>query len=146
MAVQGPPTRPRPPPRAERERLLEAARAVLDANWQGRSTVPSRSLYPHQWSWDSAFIAIGRAWDDQERAQLELETLFAAQWGNGMVPHIVFNPAVPDGAYFPGPDFWQSDRAAHRPLGVRTSGITQPPLHARAALEVYRRAADPTEA
>ncbi|MEO8511695.1 MAG: hypothetical protein ABI534_10720 [Chloroflexota bacterium] len=48
--------------------LLEAARAVLDANWTGGFTVPSRDLYPHQWSWDSAFIAIGRSWDDQERA------------------------------------------------------------------------------
>jgi glycogen debranching enzyme len=131
---------------AERERLLGAARAVLDANWQGSSTVPSRSLYPHQWSWDSAFHAIGLAWYDQSRAQQELETLFAAQWGNGMVPHIVFNPSVPDDVYFPGPGFWQSGRSPNRPAGVQTSGITQPPLHARAALEVYRRAGDRSEA
>src|SRR5215469_1153083 len=117
--------------------LEEAARAVLDDNWLGSSTVPSRGLYPHQWSWDSAFIAIGRSWYDQQRAQTELETLFDAQWANGMLPPIVFNPAAPPTGYFPGPDFWQSDMASASPKGVATSGITQPPLHASAALEVY---------
>jgi hypothetical protein len=126
--------------------LEEAARTVLDDNWLGASTVPSPGLYPHQWSWDSAFVAIGRSWYDQQRAQTELETLFDAQWANGMLPHIVFNPAVPPGSYFPGPDFWQSNRASGAPQGIATSGITQPPLHAAAALEVYRHAADPPQA
>lgn len=65
---------------AEAAELEAAARAVLDDNWLGASTVPSRTLYPHQWSWDSAFIAIGRSWYDQQRAQTELETLFNGQW------------------------------------------------------------------
>jgi Mannosylglycerate hydrolase MGH1-like glycoside hydrolase domain len=131
---------------AEAAELEAAARAVLDDNWLGASTVPSRTLYPHQWSWDSAFIAIGRSWYDQQRAQTELETLFNGQWVNGMLPHIVFNPAVAPEGYFPGPDFWQSHRASGHPEGMATSGITQPPLHAAAALEVYRHAADPPEA
>ena len=131
---------------SEAAELEQAARAVLDDNWLGASTVPSPSLYPHQWSWDSAFVAIGRSWYDQPRAQTELETLFDAQWANGMLPHIVFNPAVPPGSYFPGPDFWQSNRASASPQGIATSGITQPPLHAAAALEVYRHAADPPQA
>src|SRR6187431_1459479 len=66
--------------------LVARARAVLDAAWIGASSLPSRTLYPHQWSWDSAFIALGRSWYDQPRAQQELETLFRAQWSNGMVP------------------------------------------------------------
>ena len=132
--------------RSEAAELEEAAKAVLDDDWVGNSTVPSPSLYPHQWSWDSAFIAIGRSWYDQARAQTELETLFDAQWANGMLPHIVFNPAVPPGSYFPGPDFWQSNRAKASPPGIETSGITQPPLHAAAALEVYMHAADPPQA
>jgi Mannosylglycerate hydrolase MGH1-like glycoside hydrolase domain len=126
----------------ERRALLHSALALLDANWEGSSTLPSPTLYPHQWSWDTGFIAIGRSWADQQRAQAELESLFAAQWTNGMVPHIVFNPAVPADAYFPGPEFWDAGRADGHPGGRATSGITQPPLHACAALDIYRHAAD----
>jgi hypothetical protein len=43
-------------------------------------------------SWDSAFIAVGKSHYDQEQAQEELRTLFKAQWKNGLLPHIVFNP------------------------------------------------------
>ncbi|MGW4455846.1 MGH1-like glycoside hydrolase domain-containing protein [Streptomyces albidoflavus] len=125
-------------------RLRSAAARVLHANWTGTSTVPSRGLYPHQWSWDSAFIAIGLRHLSPLRAQIELETLLAAQWGDGRVPHIVFNPDVPAGAYFPGPGFWRSSadgRGAGAPEAVETSGIVQPPVHALAALLVHR--ADP---
>ncbi|MGW5862297.1 MGH1-like glycoside hydrolase domain-containing protein [Streptomyces sp. NPDC055239] len=124
--------------------LRERAAEVLWANWTGTSTVPSRQLYPHQWSWDSAFIAIGLRHLSPLRAQLELETLLFAQWGDGRVPHIVFNPSVPLDAYFPSPDFWRSTtagRAAGAPGDVQTSGIVQPPVHALAAWLVHR--ADP---
>ena len=120
--------------------LLTGALAVLDGNWTGSYTRPSQALYPHQWSWDSAFIAVGRSWHDAGRARRELETLFASQWQTGMVPSIVFDPAAPAGSYFPGPDTWQTDRAPAAPRGRPTSGITQPPIHARAALEVHRHA------
>lgn len=126
--------------------LLREAQAVLDRNWTGASTVASRGLYPHQWSWDAAFIAIGRAWSQPSQAMQELETLFSAQWANGMLPHIRFDPNDSSDGYFPGPDFWNSQRAAHAPGGQRTSGLTQPPLHARAALEIYRHAKDRAEA
>ena len=125
------------------DRLAADARAVLDANWLGASTLPSRTLYPHQWNWDSAFIAMGRSWSDEPRAQQELRSLFRAQWADGRVPHIVFNPSVGEDAYFPGPAFWQSSRrSAQAPRDVETSGITQPPVHARAALEMHRHATD----
>ncbi|WP_437050135.1 MGH1-like glycoside hydrolase domain-containing protein [Streptomyces sp. enrichment culture] len=119
---------------------------VLTGNWTGTSTVPSRTLYPHQWSWDSAFVAIGLRHLCARRAQRELESLLAAQWADGRVPHIVFNPAVPHGAYFPSPDFWQSSRAgraAGAPAAAETSGIVQPPVHALAAWLVHR--ADPAQ-
>ncbi|WP_420037879.1 MGH1-like glycoside hydrolase domain-containing protein [Streptomyces sp. cg28] len=128
------------PPDPLRERAVD----VLDANWTGASTVPSRTLYPHQWSWDSAFIAIGLRHVSPSRAQSELETLLSAQWGDGRIPHIVFNPSVPLDAYFPSPDFWRSStagRAAGAPAAVQTSGIVQPPVHALAAWLVHR--ADP---
>ncbi|MEM8925857.1 MAG: trehalase family glycosidase [Actinomycetota bacterium] len=121
--------------------MEERAQAVLDANWLGRFTKPAPRLYPHQWSWDSAFIAIGnrhRRWD---RAVLELETLFDAQWTNGMVPHIVF--ADNDPGYFPGGTYWRSEVSAHCPQGVSSSGICQPPVHATAVLAVYK--ANPSE-
>ncbi|GAA2657285.1 MGH1-like glycoside hydrolase domain-containing protein [Streptomyces vastus] len=128
---------------AVRSLHLRAAR-VLHDNWTGTSTVPSRGLYPHQWSWDSAFIAIGLRHLSPLRAQVELETLLDAQWGDGRIPHIVFNPSVPLDAYFPSPDFWRSStagRAAGAPRTVQTSGIVQPPVHALAAWLVH--VADP---
>ncbi|MEL7207100.1 MAG: trehalase family glycosidase, partial [Actinomycetota bacterium] len=122
------------------DELADRAQAVLDANWLGRVTKPAPRLYPHQWSWDSAFIAIGnrhRRWD---RAVIELETLFEAQWADGMVPHIVF--ADNDPGYFPGGDYWQSWRSDDCPSGVSSSGICQPPVHATAVLAVYQARAD----
>ncbi|WP_405103970.1 MGH1-like glycoside hydrolase domain-containing protein [Micromonospora sp. NBC_01412] len=118
--------------------LRRLAVATLDGNWEHDHTVPSRTLYPHQWSWDSAFIAIGLATARPDRAWRELRTLFAAQWADGRVPHIVFNPALPVGSYFPGPGFWDSARAPGAPAAA-TSGIVQPPVHALAAWLAYRR-------
>ncbi|MEU1184872.1 hypothetical protein ABZ464_46115 [Streptomyces sp. NPDC005820] len=141
-AVAYDPAAPPGPPHLRAVR--DGAVKVLEGNWTGTSTVPSRRLYPHQWSWDSAFVAIGLRHVSPLRAQTELETLLAAQWGDGRVPHIVFNPSVPLDAYFPSPDFWRSStagRAAGAPRTVQTSGIVQPPVHALAAWLVHR--ADP---
>ncbi|MFD5477986.1 MGH1-like glycoside hydrolase domain-containing protein [Streptomyces hawaiiensis] len=127
-------------PAAAPSSLQVRAAQVLEGNWTGKSTVPSRGLYPHQWSWDSAFIAIGLRHLSPLRAQTELETLLAAQWADGRIPHIVFNPSVPLDAYFPSPDFWRSSaagRAAGAPRTVQTSGIVQPPVHALAAWLVH---------
>ena len=128
------------------ERLVEAngdlarrALEVLHANWLGHATRPSPRLYPHQWSWDSACIAMGYAAWDQGRAESELRSLFAGQWRNGLLPHIVFT----DGArYFPGPEFWQTERSPDAPERPRTSGIVQPPIHATAAWRIYGHAND----
>ncbi len=123
--------------------LIGRAKAVLEANWLGHATSPSRRLYPHQWSWDAACIAMGYASWNQERAETELRSLFSGQWRNGLLPHIVFT----DGArYFPGPEFWQTERSPDAPEWPRTSGIVQPPIHATAALQVYRLASDRTRA
>ncbi|GHH86766.1 hypothetical protein GCM10018793_59960 [Streptomyces sulfonofaciens] len=132
----GAPATPIPTGRSQRS----SAVSVLLSHWTGSGTVPSLTLYPHQWSWDSAFIAIGLRRLSPYRAQRELETLCGAQWGDGRIPHIVFNPAVPPGAYFPGPAFWRSGQAgaaAGAPAGIDTSGIVQPPVHALAAWLVH---------
>ena len=52
--------------------LIRQAKAVLDFNWTGEYTQPGPHLYPHQWSWDSALIAIGYSHYDQDRAMKKL--------------------------------------------------------------------------
>lgn len=116
-------------------KYINQARKILDGNWTGHYTKPSPSLYPHQWNWDSGFIAIGYAHYNETRAMQELRSLFENQWENGMVPQIVFNPEAL-GNYFPEPDFWQV------PDGRLTSGITMPPLHAIACLHIYQHASN----
>ena len=122
----------------DHDQLVRDAIRVLIENWHGHATVPSRRLYPHQWSWDSAFIALGQQHVAPQRAAVELLSLFGAQWADGRIPHIAFNPAVADDAYFPGPSFWRSSQLPGHPP-VDTSGIIQPPVHAIAALAVMDR-------
>lgn len=100
----------------------EAARAILRANDRGGYTVPNGRVYPFQWNWDSAFVALGFDTFDRDRAWTEVETLFRAQWADGFVPHIVFWKE--DDGYFPGPEVWSTGR------NPPTSGITQPPVAA----------------
>lgn len=108
----------------------DAAARVLEASWTGRHTVPATGLYPHQWSWDSAFVAIGTRHREPARARAELVTLLGAQWPDGRVPQIVYD-VERDDDYAPGAGFW----------GAATSGLVQPPVHAWAAWLVH--CADP---
>ncbi|MGH2560762.1 MAG: glucosylglycerate hydrolase [Thermomicrobiales bacterium] len=127
--------------------LYERAAGVLRANDLGGWTKAAPRLYPHQWSWDSAFIAIGWAHLDPRRAAQELETILAAQWATGKVPHIVFNPDVPPGSYFPDADRWAcAELSPDAPRSPRTSGLCQPPVHAIAALHVWNVARQRGEA
>ena len=114
-------------------RLDALARDVLRENDLGHMVTAAPRLYPHQWSWDAAFVSIGLAHMSVQRAILELETLFAGQWSTGMIPHIVFSDAP---GYFPGPEVWGTDQVAAKPSGVRTSGICQPPVHAIAVARI----------
>jgi len=121
--------------------LLTAARGVLRANDTGRWTVPSRAQYPHQWNWDSAFAAIGLATFDWERAASEVESVLAARWREGLLPHVRYDPRHLDD-YFPGPDRWPRARAHVVDAAVQASGITNPPILVSAALLVGRRQPD----
>jgi len=113
--------------------LDDRARAILRGNDRGGYTVPTAGLYPYQWNWDSAFAAWGFSTFDIDRAWQELETLFSAQWPDGMVPHIVFHQQDP--GYFPGPEVWGTG------TDPATSGISQPPVAAIMARLIL--AADP---
>jgi hypothetical protein len=108
--------------------MFTAAAATLDRNWRDGYTLPSPNLYPFQWNWDAGFISLGLAYVRPERVICELRSLFRGQWLNGMLPHIVFHQPAEN--YFPGPEVWGTDSVPVRPAGVRTSGITQPPVFA----------------
>ncbi|WP_327102559.1 amylo-alpha-1,6-glucosidase [Nonomuraea glycinis] len=118
--------------------LGREALSVLEANWTGCATVPAPGLYPHQWSWDSAFVVIGLARHRPDRARAELLGLLQGQWATGMLPHIVFH--TPE-AYFPGPSVWRSQDHESAPP-VLTSGLTAPPLHGLALWWLYRHTGD----
>jgi hypothetical protein len=125
------------------DRLWSAAAAVLAGNDAGGWTRAAPHLYPHQWSWDSAFVAVGWAHLSVPRALTELRSLFAGQWANGMLPHIVYDPAAAAESYFPDPARWDTGVAAAAP-DRPTSGICQPPVHALALAHIadvaHRRA------
>ncbi|CAN5838733.1 hypothetical protein BH23ACT11_BH23ACT11_12980 [soil metagenome] len=119
--------------------LFRRAEQVLHQNDMGGWTKAAPDLYPHQWSWDSALIAIGLARMDVRRAIQEIETLFDHQWKTGKVPHIVFNEDAPRDSYFPGPDHWACafDSPEAPPAPPYTSCLVQPPVHAIAARHIW---------
>jgi hypothetical protein len=115
------------------ETLAEQAEAILTTNDRGGYTVPADNLYPHQWLWDSCFIAIGIRHYDVERAKIELLSLLRGQWRNGMLPNIIFNESS---EYKRDRDIWRSWVSPFSPDGVATSGITQPPMLAEAVVQI----------
>jgi glycogen debranching enzyme len=122
----------------ERTTFLRRAQDTLSSNDRGGYTIPAPKLYPHQWNWDSAFCAIGWSHIDPRRAAQELDILMRGQWQDGLVPHILFNPAAEH--YEPGPAAWGTIDVPGAPSNVRTSSITQPPVAATAARIVLERA------
>lgn len=110
-------------------KLDQTARDILIGNDRGGYTVPTDGLYPFQWNWDSCFVAEGWMTFDEPRAWAELDMLFAGQWEDGMVPHIIFHQDAD--TYFPGPEVWQ---CGHR---IPTSGITQPPVAGSSLRRMY---------
>src|ERR1700743_3900473 len=106
--------------------LSIAARAayILRDNSTGLITKAAPALYPHQWSWDAASNAVGLATVDLPRARLELDSLFAGQWRNGLLPHIVFDPVAATDGYWPGPAQWEcSLHNEHASAAPAPSGI-----------------------
>jgi hypothetical protein len=114
--------------------LEQRALAVLSQNSRGSWTCPARGIYPHQWLWDSAFVAIGLAGHDPDRAAAEIVSIFRGQWSNGMVPHMIFAGDADLGSR----RLWRSRHDPRAPREVDTSCITQPPVLAIAAWFVAR--------
>lgn len=120
--------------------LLAQAESVLEMNDRGGYTQPSHGLYPHQWFWDSCFVAIGRRHLDVERAKSEILSLLRGQWHNGMLPNIIFRD---DPAYRPDRNIWRSWLNPYAPDDITTTGITQPPMLAEAVVQVGAKMAWP---
>ena len=117
----------------DEDELLEEAREVLKLNDRGSWTVPAADLYPHQWLWDSCFVAIGLRHLDIERAQVELTSLLRGQWSNGMLPNIIFSEGE---QYRRDREMWRSYLSPYSPDKVATSGLTQPPMLAEAVVQI----------
>ena len=100
---------------------IKIAKEVLINNRRSGYTLPTNNeLYPAQWNWDSAFIALGYSYFNMEYAIEELEKLISGQWDDGMIPHILFHDN--DESYFPNHKTWDCGNK------VPSSGITQPPI------------------
>ena len=116
-----------------REQILAGCKEILARNQRGDYTVPADGLYPHQWLWDSCFIAIGLAEYDIERAKKELMSLLRGQWSNGMLPHMIFDSSD---KHKRDRNIWQSWRSPFAPDHLATSGLTQPPMLAEAVVRI----------
>ncbi|KZK79352.1 alpha-glucosidase [Pseudovibrio sp. W64] len=112
--------------------LDNQAISILKENDLGGYTIPTKGLYPYQWNWDSAFVALGFATFNMERAWEEIELLFEGQWDDGMVPHIIFRKDDP--SYFPGPSVWGTTNPK-----IPTSGHSQPPVAATVVRRLFEQ-------
>ena len=73
-------------------RFIKNAQKILIGNRKRGYTLPTNNkLYPAQWNWDSAFIALGYSYFNLNFALKEIKTLLDGQWKDGMVPHILFH-------------------------------------------------------
>ncbi len=106
--------------------LLSNRRKTRDGH---EYTVPSPSTYPYQWLWDSCFHAIILAKVDPEGGKKELLSLLSRQQPDGMIPHMIFwKPRI--------------TRPYHLWWKKGVSSITQPPMIAYAAWEIYKETKD----
>ncbi len=113
-----------------RDQTLELLMANRRTSGEYQYTVPSPDSYPYQWMWDSCFHAIALSHFDTADAKKELESLCAKQFGNGLIPHIIYWDGPKKGVI----DFeWGTGG---------TSSITQPPMVAYAVWEIYKRDGD----
>ena len=119
------------------QRLYTYCREVLKLNDLGGWTRPAPGVYPHQWLWDSCFIAIGLRHDDIKRAQKEIKNIFRGQWKNGMIPNIIYG----SDKYY-ADNIWGSNSSKLSPRHQKTSGITQPPMLAEAISRIGEKLTD----
>ena len=120
-----------------KQTLILQAEQILQNNMRDGFTIPTAKLYPFQWNWDSGFVALGLQHIDINTAITELKSLFSGQWGNGMVPHIIFHSET-ETTYFPNFDFWDTTVNQTASQQPKTSGISQPPVHGFVIEELWK--------
>ena len=101
-----------------RNLINKAQKTLLGNRRKGYNLPTNNKLYPAQWNWDSAFIALGYSYFNLNFALKEIKTLLDGQWKDGMVPHILFHNT--DTNYYPNHTAWNCGNK------IRSSGITQP--------------------
>ncbi len=116
--------------------LQDKAAEVLKQNDRGQYTVPAGDLYPHQWLWDSCFIAIGLRHENITRSQTEIRSMMLGQWSNGMIPHMIFSTGADDSK---SRERERSQLSPYAPDNIETSGITQPPMLAEAVVKIGQK-------
>ncbi len=110
-------------------RYVKNAQKILIGNRKRGYTLPTNNkLYPAQWNWDSAFIALGYSYFNLNFALKEIKTLLDGQWKDGMIPHILFHNTNTN--YYPNHTAWNCGNK------IRSSGITQPPVLASILKEI----------
>ncbi len=125
---------------SENQDFIEAAKTVLSMNDKGAYTAPvNSSMYPHQWLWDSCFIAIGLRHYDIDRAKTEIFSLLRGQWANGMMPNMILAGSKTSNSV----NIWRSWVNPNAPDDVFTSGITQPPMLAEAIVRLGEELSKP---
>lgn len=101
-----------------------------------RFIAPAKKEYVYQFFWDTAFHAIVLSHFNTDWAKEEIKNHLLGQWDDGFIPHIIFwkgNPTdLPHWAFL-------ESKTSIRP---RTSAITQPPLFAIAAEQIYKKDPD----
>ncbi len=119
-----------PSRRPSRRPLSESVHAMLHEAWtEPGFCVPNRTVYPHQWLWDSCFHSVIWTRVDLARAITEVDNVLANIGPTGFVPHMTY---------------W-TDPQAHVDLWGRpaTSSITQPPVWGLALSEIVARGGVP---
>jgi len=110
-------------------KYIKNAQKILIGNRKRGYTLPTNNkLYPAQWNWDSAFIALGYSYFNLNFALKEIKTLLDGQWKDGMIPHILFHNTNTN--YYPNHTAWNCGNK------IRSSGITQPPVLASILKEI----------
>ncbi|WP_435165657.1 MGH1-like glycoside hydrolase domain-containing protein [Falsirhodobacter sp. 1013] len=116
--------------------ILNIAQAldILSAADRGTWTAPDGAP---QDALTSAFVVRALSVAHPDRAWAELESLLAAQWPDGMVPHLVYHQPT---EAFPASGLWVTGRP------VTTSGLTALPIWGSVLRRLHERAPDAARA